>query len=35
MATVEVATNGYPKIGLRENTGMISEIMPKAGSTTI
>ena len=33
MATVEAATNPYPKIGLRENTGITSEIMPNAGST--
>jgi hypothetical protein len=32
MATPDAATNSYPKIGFFENTGMISEIIPKAGS---
>jgi len=32
IATVDPATNSYPKMGLREKTGMISEIIPKAGS---
>ena len=30
---VENATALYPKIGFREKTGRISEIIPKAGST--
>ena len=33
IATVEPATNSYPKIALREKTGMTSEITPNAGST--
>ncbi len=33
IASVENATALYPKIGLREKTGMISEIIPNAGST--
>ena len=28
---VEIATYGYPTIGRREKTGMISEIIPVAG----
>ena len=32
IATVDAATNSYPKIGLREKTGMTSEMIPKAGS---
>ena len=31
VSIVEIATNAYPTIGRRENTGMISEIMPVAG----
>src|SRR5205807_6808275 len=33
IAIPDAATKAYPKIGLREKTGMISDIMPKAGST--
>src|SRR5688572_9300486 len=31
MAIPENTMNGYPKIGLRENTGMISDTMPNDG----
>ena len=31
IATVEKATALYPKIGLRANTGRISEMIPNAG----
>src|ERR1700726_3730920 len=33
IATVAPTITGYPKIGLRENTGMISEAKAKDGST--
>ena len=35
IATVEAAMKPYPKIGLRENTGITSEIIPNAGSAMI
>ena len=31
MAIPEPTMNGYPKMGLREKTGMTSETMPKVG----
>src|SRR5258708_29381840 len=34
IATVAATMTGYPKIALRENTGMISEAMAKAGMTS-
>jgi len=33
MATLDPATNAYPKMGFRLKTGMTSEIIPIAGST--
>src|SRR6516225_1242762 len=33
IATVAATITGYPKIGFRENTGMISDIKAKAGIT--
>jgi hypothetical protein len=33
MASVAATMIGYPKIALRENTGMISETKAKAGIT--
>src|SRR3954468_2892324 len=35
MATVDAAIALWPKIGLRANTGRISEIIPKAGRAMI
>ncbi len=35
MATDEAATNSYPNMGFRENTGMTSEMIPKAGNARI
>ena len=35
MSTVEAATNSWPKIGLREKTGITSDRMPNAGMATI
>ena len=32
MQTVAATMTGYPKIGLRENTGMISDMKAKAGN---
>jgi hypothetical protein len=35
MQTVAATITGYPKIGLRENTGIISEAKANAGTTRI